>query len=87
MISGVAQKTTAEAARVLRACGVTSCQEMYDESVQHQEAAMQLMLGGKVLDEILDWIARLPADNKSGTEKGSINDECRRAVPIARSKL
>jgi acetyl esterase/lipase len=47
---------TAEAARVLRSCGVTRCQEIYVPETGHQEVAMQIMLGGRSRDAVLHWL-------------------------------
>lgn len=50
--------STAEAARILRSCGVTNCQEVYLEPpTGHQDVVMQLMLGGNVQDTVLAWLA------------------------------
>jgi acetyl esterase/lipase len=48
--------STGEAARVLRACGVTKCQESYVPATGHQDTVMHLMLGGKALDIVQDWL-------------------------------
>jgi acetyl esterase/lipase len=48
--------STGEAARVLRACGVTKCQESYVPATGHPDTVMHLMLGGKALDIVDDWL-------------------------------
>lgn len=50
---------TAEAAKVLRSCGVVSCKETYVAETGHQDMVMQLMLGGRTQSLVVDWIARL----------------------------
>jgi hypothetical protein len=50
---------TAEAAQVVRACGVELCQEIYVAETGHQDMVMQLMLGGRTQSLIIDWITRL----------------------------
>jgi acetyl esterase/lipase len=47
---------TGEAARVLRSCGVANCQEIYAPETGHQDAVVHLMLGGRVRNEIVDWL-------------------------------
>ena len=48
---------TGEAARVLRSCGVTQCQELYlGPGTAHQDTAVELMLGGPTRDAVIEWI-------------------------------
>jgi acetyl esterase/lipase len=47
---------TSEAGRVLRSCGVVSCEEIYVPAIGHQDAVVHLMLGGKVCDAIVQWL-------------------------------
>lgn len=49
---------TAEAAQVLRACGVVLCDEIYVAETGHQDAVVQLMLGGRTQSLVVDWIRR-----------------------------
>jgi len=51
---------TGDAARVLRSCGLTMCQEIYLAKTGHQDVAMQLMLGGgKTRQVVVEWIQSL----------------------------
>jgi predicted esterase len=50
---------TAEAARVLRACGLTRVQEFYVIETGHQDMIMQVMLGGRSQDATVEWIRNL----------------------------
>ncbi|KAL3933704.1 MAG: hypothetical protein SGARI_003649 [Bacillariaceae sp.] len=45
-----------EAARVLRSCGVTSCDEIYVPETGHQDCVVALMLGGRAQTEIVEWL-------------------------------
>jgi acetyl esterase/lipase len=57
---------TAEAARVLRLCGVPQCQELYlGPGIGHQDTVMQLMSGGPAREAVLAWMkkARAPRDD------------------------
>jgi predicted esterase len=56
---------TAEAARVLRTCGVTKCQEIYVAATGHQDTVMQIMLGGRTREAVVDWIKDLSTNRKS----------------------
>jgi acetyl esterase/lipase len=56
---------TGEAARVLRTCGVTKCQEYYVPAAGHQETVMQLMLGGRTREAVVDWIKDLSTNHSS----------------------
>jgi acetyl esterase/lipase len=47
---------TAEAARVLRTCGVHQLQEIYIAHTGHQDTIMQLMLGGRTQEAVLEWM-------------------------------
>jgi acetyl esterase/lipase len=55
---------TAEAARVLRTCGVTKCQEIYVAATGHPDTVMQIMLGGRTREAVVDWIKDLTTDRK-----------------------
>jgi acetyl esterase/lipase len=47
---------TSEAARVLKACGVVNCQEVYVPAADHQDSVIHVMLGGPVRNAIVYWI-------------------------------
>ena len=51
--------STAEAASLLRSCGVTKLDEVYLARTAHNECALQLMMGGETQDIVLDWIQNL----------------------------
>lgn len=49
--------STAEAARVLRSCGVTQCQELYvGPGTAHSDTVLQLMRGGPTREAVLAWM-------------------------------
>jgi acetyl esterase/lipase len=48
--------STGEAARVLRACGITKCDEIYLPETGHEDTVMHVMLGGRARNAILDWL-------------------------------
>jgi acetyl esterase/lipase len=48
--------STGEAAHILRACGITKCDEIYLPETGHQDAVMHVMLGGRTRNAILDWL-------------------------------
>ena len=50
---------TADAARSLRQCGLTHCDEVYLEECGHQEVVMQFMLGGNARDVTMDYLFAL----------------------------
>ena len=56
---------TAEAACVLRRCGLLQCQEIYVPETGHQEAVVHLMLGGRTKDAIVDWLISAGNNNSS----------------------
>jgi acetyl esterase/lipase len=47
---------TSEAARILRSCGVTRCDEYYAPLTGHQDIIMHLMLGGRAQTAIVKWL-------------------------------
>lgn len=47
---------TSEAARIIRSCGVTECDETYLSEAGHEDTVMQLMLGGKTRDDVIHWL-------------------------------
>lgn len=49
---------TSEAARIIRSCGVTECDEEYLSETGHQETVMELILGGKTRDAVMDWFSK-----------------------------
>ena len=62
LIHGVEDETvpftaTSEAARVLRSCGLRNVDEIYVTGTGHQEDIVQVMLGGKFRDLIVDWLS------------------------------
>ena len=62
--------STAEAARVLRSCGVAQCQEYYvGPGTGHQDTVMQLMTGGPSCDAVLSWMRQImvPHPPRSGS--------------------
>jgi len=48
--------STAEAARVIKSCGVTKCNEIYLAKTGHEQTVFEMMLGGKTRDSILHWL-------------------------------
>lgn len=61
LIHGVEDDTvpftaTSEAGRLFRSLGLTRVQEIYIPNTGHQDAIVQCMLGGKVSEEVLEWI-------------------------------
>ncbi|GAX28884.1 hypothetical protein FisN_20Lh187 [Fistulifera solaris] len=47
---------TGEAARVLRSCGITSCDELYVARTGHQDVVVQMMVGGPTQEVVMSWI-------------------------------
>ena len=73
LIHGVEDETvpftaTSEAARVLRSCGLRQLDEIYVTGTGHQEDIVQVMLGGKFRDLIVDWLSSY--DNKRRASSG-----------------
>lgn len=62
--------STAEAARVLRSCGVTQVEELYvGPGTGHQDTVMQLMLGGPTQEAVMAWMLKdvsSSANNNNG---------------------
>lgn len=63
---------TAEAARILRSCGVERCEEVYVAKVGHQDTVMEIMMGGKTQDAVMDWIQRPPSSDEKSRESPAI---------------
>ena len=47
---------TADAVRLLRSCGVKDMQELYLSKVNHTDAIVQFMTGGKTCDRVIHWL-------------------------------
>jgi hypothetical protein len=78
---------TADAARLLRQCGVGRCDELYVAGTGHQDAVVQLMAGGPTREHVVEWIAGLDegGGGESSSPQCSGNSSDRRMV--AASKL
>jgi acetyl esterase/lipase len=48
--------STGEAARLLRACGTTKCDEIYLPETGHSDTILHVMFGGRARNDILDWL-------------------------------
>ena len=48
--------TAADAAKLLRSCGVKNVQELYLSKVNHTDAIVQFMIGGKTCDRVIHWL-------------------------------
>jgi acetyl esterase/lipase len=55
---------TAETVRILRSCGVSQCEELYVARIGHQDTVMEVMVGGKTRDRIVEWL-RDPSSSAS----------------------
>ncbi|CAB9519349.1 Probable isoprenylcysteine alpha-carbonyl methylesterase [Seminavis robusta] len=49
-------ESSQEAARVLRAAGVTKCDEFYLAETGHPDAVIEIMMGGPTQDAVVEWI-------------------------------
>jgi acetyl esterase/lipase len=85
---------TAEAARILNACGI-SVEQVYLPKTGHQDIPVQLMVGGRARDVVLEWIGALDNDDDDALDDDNTTTnhhhqttEKRPTVqPIIRSKL
>ena len=71
---------SAEAARVLRACGASQCHEIYLANTGHQDTVVQLMLGGRTQTAVLEWLRHqensnnmISSSNSSQTQLSSLS--------------
>lgn len=48
--------STSEAARRIRSCGITRLDEIYVAKLGHEEAILQMMMGGPTRDNVLEWL-------------------------------
>ena len=82
---------TAEAARVLRSCGVTTVEEVYLPDTGHQDMVLQIMLGGRARDGTVDWIRGLALEEEeTPSSVGSCDDGAKeggRAIRQRRHKV
>jgi acetyl esterase/lipase len=82
---------TAEAARLLMACGLERVEQVYLPHTGHQDVPMQLMVGGRARDVVLEWISAL--DNDDEDDNMTVTTSSNRpmaehqARPILMSKL
>jgi fermentation-respiration switch protein FrsA (DUF1100 family) len=68
LVHGIEDETvpftsSSEAARILKCCGVSRCDEYYAPRTGHQDTAVHLMLGGRVQTAVVDWLFN---DGKQG---------------------
>jgi acetyl esterase/lipase len=73
---------TGEAAKVLRSCGVSKCQEVYIAQTGHQDIVMQLMLCGQASRIVFDWLLTMDDTARPTNSKLTISP-----MRHARSKL
>lgn len=73
---------TAEAARVLRSCGLTRVQEIYVPETGHQDAVIQIMLGGRMRDATIDWIKGLSPSSSAAAAAETVGQQV-----LVRSRL
>ena len=59
--------SSAEAAYLLRGCGVTKLEEVYLARTRHNDCAVQLMVGGQVRDVLVDWLEHIPHQQSTGS--------------------
>ena len=52
----VPYRSSNEAARVLRSCGLSQCHEIYEKDTGHEQSIMQVMVGGPVQDIVTDLL-------------------------------
>jgi acetyl esterase/lipase len=64
---------TSESARILRACGLTKCEEFYAPLTGHQDAVMHLMFGGRVQTAVVDWL--LDRDSRRQRKMGPLRSK------------
>jgi acetyl esterase/lipase len=63
---------TAEAARIIKSCGVKQCTELYLAKTGHEQAVMELMLGGTTTQEIVKWLL-LRSNRTTGPEGANLH--------------
>ncbi len=61
--------STAEAGKIIRNCGVPFCKEYYLPATGHPDVVMELMLGGKSRDIVMDWLMH---ENETSTIKSKL---------------
>jgi acetyl esterase/lipase len=57
--------SSAEAASLLRSCGVSKLEEIYLASTIHNDCVVQLMTGGPVRDAVVDWLENVAKARQS----------------------
>jgi len=66
---------TAEAARVLRTCGVSQCQEIYLRQVGHQDAITQIMFGGPTREAVVECLTSRLTGSETATSNQVIHSK------------
>jgi pimeloyl-ACP methyl ester carboxylesterase len=81
---------TAEAARLLMACGLEQVEQVYLPHTGHQDVPVQLMVGGRARDVVLEWISALDKDDEDDMTTTTSSNRPMvelQARPILMSKL
>ena len=60
---------TSDAARRLKCCGLTKCDEIYLEKTGHQDVIMQFMMSGPAMDAVFDWLFEYRSQPKVDVER------------------
>jgi acetyl esterase/lipase len=76
---------TAEAARILRSCGVFCVREAYLAGVNHSDTVVEIMRGGHTRQAIEEWIIQLDGE-RVGTDLEGI-DRVTNPVLVVQSRL
>ena len=66
--------STADAARGFRACGLSSVDEIYIGKLGHQEAVLQLMMGGPTRERVVQWLLQ---QKEKGQNKTAVHVQSR----------
>ena len=64
---------TAEAARILRSSGVLRLDEVYVAKIGHQDTVMEIMMGGKTLDAVMDWLQQDAFSDNDSTRSAHVD--------------
>ena len=84
---------TAEAATVLRSCGVTQVQEWYVPETGHQDLVLQIMLGGPARETTVEWLRQCHGassrleDRDSSSTSSSQDSATRLTSDAARQRI
>ena len=64
---------TSDCSKLLRACGVSRCEELYLGKTGHEHTVMHFMMGGKTKDAVMEWLLKKDDINRIDANRARVD--------------